>query len=133
MKKSVHPASRKPAKAAWAKMGIPVDRKPERAVQAKVRDKKRTAMSRHLVTCLQEEDLSVGSHQAPPQVPSPAETGAIRIVRTIQLLCSPGTKVDSAEECNQDTFTPHRVRQDSAILSPSRVGLQSALKRHNIP
>ena len=41
-------------------------------------------MSRHLVTCLPEEDLSIGSHQAPPQVPSPAETGATRIVQTVQ-------------------------------------------------
>ena len=34
-------------------------------------------MSRHLVTCLPEEDLSIGSCQTPPQVPSLAETGAI--------------------------------------------------------
>ena len=38
MEKSVHPASRKPEKEAWEKKGIPVDRKPERAVQAKFRD-----------------------------------------------------------------------------------------------
>ena len=38
IKKSVHPASRKPEKVAWAKMGIPVDSKPERAVQEKVKD-----------------------------------------------------------------------------------------------
>ena len=37
-KKSVHPASRKPEREAWAKKGIPVDWKPERAVQEKVRD-----------------------------------------------------------------------------------------------
>ena len=39
MKKNVHLASRKPEKAAWTKKGIPMDRKPERAVQAKIRDK----------------------------------------------------------------------------------------------
>ena len=38
-KKIVHPASRKPERAAWAKRGFPVNRKPERAVQAKIRDK----------------------------------------------------------------------------------------------
>ena len=37
-KKIVHPASRKPEKAAWAKKGIPVDWKPESAVQQKFRD-----------------------------------------------------------------------------------------------
>ena len=43
-----------------------------------------------------------------------------------------GTKVSLAEECNPDTFTPRRVRQEPTILSPSRVGLPSAPKRHNI-
>ena len=37
-KKTVHPTSQKPEKAAWEKKGIPVDRKPERAVKEKVRD-----------------------------------------------------------------------------------------------
>ena len=36
--KTVHPASRKPEKAAWAKKGIPVAWKPERAVKEKIRD-----------------------------------------------------------------------------------------------
>ena len=38
MKKYVHPASRKPEKAAWAKMGIPVDRKPGLDLEARVLD-----------------------------------------------------------------------------------------------
>ena len=37
-KKFVQSASRKPEKEAWAKIGIPMDWKPERAVQAKIRD-----------------------------------------------------------------------------------------------
>ena len=90
-------------------------------------------MSRNLVTCLPEEDLSIDSHQAPPQVPSPTEAGAIRMVQIVQAALSSRYKEDSAEECNQDTTTPHRVRQGSAILSSSRVGLQSALRRHSIP
>ena len=90
-------------------------------------------MSRHPVTCLPEEYLPIGSYQVPPQVPSPTETGAIRIVWTIQAALSTRYELDSAEECNQDTFAPHRVRQESAILSPRRVGLPSALKRHSIP
>ena len=68
-----------------------------------------------------------------------------------------GTKVGSAEERNQVTSTPHRVRPDfsntlprkswspispkkaqyspskSAILSPSRVNLLSALRKFGIP
>ena len=36
-------------------------------------------MSRYLITCLPEEDLSNGSHQTPSQVPSsPTEVGAIK-------------------------------------------------------
>ena len=38
IQKIVHPASRKPEREAWAKKGILVDRKPEKAVQAKIRD-----------------------------------------------------------------------------------------------
>ena len=56
--KFIHSTSRKPEKMAWARKGIPVDRKSERAVQAKVRDLKRTTMSRHLITCLSVEELS---------------------------------------------------------------------------
>ena len=36
--------------------------------------------------------------------------GAIRSVQALQLLYPPGTKVGSAEERDQDTFTPRRVR-----------------------
>ena len=43
-----------------------------------------------------------------------------------------GTKVSSAEERDQVTSTPYRVRQESTILSPSKVGFLSALKRHSI-
>ena len=41
--KIIHPASRKPEKATWAKKGIPVDWKPERAVQEKEGMKRTTA------------------------------------------------------------------------------------------
>ena len=56
IKKYVHPASLKPEKVTWAKKGIPVGRKPERAVQAKVRDGKRITMS-HWITL--RSDLSI--------------------------------------------------------------------------
>ena len=48
-------------------------------------------MSRHLVTFLPEEDLSIGGYQAPHRPPSPVETGAIRIAQTVQAALS--TKV----------------------------------------
>ena len=46
----VHPASRKLERATWAKMGILVGWKPERAVQEKVKDWKRMTMSREITT-----------------------------------------------------------------------------------
>ena len=49
LKKFVHPASRKTEKEAWAKKGVPVDWKPERAVQEKVRGIKRITMSRWII------------------------------------------------------------------------------------
>ena len=48
-KKPVHPASCKPEREACAKKGIPVDRKPERAVQEKVRELRRMTMSRWII------------------------------------------------------------------------------------
>ena len=48
-RKNVHRASRKPEKATWAKKGIPVDWKPERAVQAKEGLKRTTASS--MIVC----------------------------------------------------------------------------------
>ena len=61
--------------------------------------------------------------------------GDIRNRGNVKSLCfvRQGTKVDSIEECDQIISTPHIVGQDSAILSPSRVGPPSILKRHNIP
>ena len=44
-----------------------------------------------------------------------------------------GTKVDSTEECDQIISTPRRIRQDSAMLSPSGVDSPLILKRHNFP
>ena len=50
------------------------------------------------------------------------ETGAIMSLSK-RSSCSvhQGTKVSSAEECNQDTFTPRRVRPESAILSQAEL------------
>ena len=47
MKKTIHPTSRKSEKEAWEKKGI-LDRKPERAVQAKIRDKTKNLYTRQV-------------------------------------------------------------------------------------
>ena len=78
-KNSVHPASRKPEKAAWAKMGIPVDWKPERAVQAKVRDPSVRLCPVILSPAYQKKVCPSITIKAPPQVSSAptSETGTI--------------------------------------------------------
>ena len=91
-------------------------------------------MSRHLVTCLPKEDLSNRqSSSTSTGTFSHKSWGNKNCPNCTRCSVHQGTKIGSAEEYDQDTSTPRRVRQDSTILSPSRVGLPSALKRHSIP
>ena len=92
-------------------------------------------MSRHLVTCLPEEDLSNRQLSNTSQgifFSHVRNRGNNELSKRSSCSVNQGTKVGSAEERNRVTSTPHRVRQDSTILSPSRVGFLSALERHNI-
>ena len=113
MKKFVHPASRKPERAAWAKMGIPVDWKPERAVQAKDRDQSVRLCPGISKIC-----------QSPTQVSSSltSETGAIMSYPGDPIALS--TKVQRKDQHKDDYHLPLQI--------PDR-GLTSETKQDNHP
>ena len=118
MEKYVHPASRKPEKAAWAKMGISVDWKPERAVQAKVRDQSVRLCS------------GISSLVYPKICQSPTQVSSSLISEAGAIMSYPGdpialsTKVQRKDQHKDDYHLPLQI--------PDR-GLTSETKQDNHP
>ena len=83
-----NPVKIQKAKIAWGKSP------PESLGALDMNSSNESCMIRHLLVAWRyhatdsDNSLSIGSHQAPPQVPSPTETGTIRIVRTVQAVLS---------------------------------------------
>ena len=107
--KIIQPATRKPEKAAWAKEGIPMDWKPERAVQAKIRDLSVRLCPGISSLSYQKKICQTTFIKHPHRYLLPQKLGNNELSKWSGCPVHRSAKVSSAEECDQDTFTPCRA------------------------
>ena len=105
MKESVHPAGRKP----------------ERAAQEKVRDQSVRLCPIILSPAYQKKVCPSNNYQHPTGAFSPRNRGNKELPRQSNCSVLQGTKVGSTKEHNRHILIPQRVSQQVSTLSPSKV------------